>query len=147
MKKIVKKVVLMFVMLLLIPACGSDNTDGSDWSTKPDLTAIYYSGDNCEPDGPNARIELRWNKTSRAVHYEVFEDGVLIADDITTTNYTVHGPFEPNGIYVYRVVPYMEDVTGFGYMYGPISNPVGFDTWEGRCCPAEGPYYCGNYYE
>lgn len=88
------------------------------------VNAIYHHGPtNLTADFDGSYVDLNWTAAANASYYEVYRDGLRIANNLTSTNYTDHLTY--SGQYTYYVKAHLSnDMTTLPSNYVTIEKVI-----------------------
>lgn len=92
------------------------------------VNALYHHGPtNLTADFDGSYVDLNWSAAENANYYEVYRDGLRVANNITSTNYTDHLTY--SGKYTYYVKAHLSnDMTTLPSNYVTIEKVIDIQT-------------------
>lgn len=92
------------------------------------VNALYHHGPtNLTADFDGSYVDLNWTAAENANYYEVYRDGLRVANNITSTNYTDHLTY--SGKYTYYVKAHLSnDMTTLPSNYVTIEKVIDIQT-------------------
>ena len=88
------------------------------------INALFHHGPtNLTADFDGEQVVLNWTAAPEGISYDVYRDGMRIANSLTTTTYTDHISY--GGSYTYYIIAHLEnDLTSLPSNYVTLTKPV-----------------------